>query len=75
MKVLEIAEIYKDLADIESQIPAEEFHAKEQINLLKAKYHQFLMDQMRIEGIFFADRFDATKKAFELIDQEKASNN
>ena len=66
MTLLEIAEIYTDLVNAENEIPAEELNAKERINLLRTKYHDRLMDQMSEEGIYFADRFDATRKAFEI---------
>lgn len=73
MNVYELAQIFTDLVDAENGIPEEEFHAKEKVNALRTKYHNLLMDQMREEGIDFADRFDAAKKAYELIQMEKAS--
>ena len=67
MSLVEIAQIYTDLVSAENEIPEEEFRAKEQINILRTKYHDLLMDRMREEGIDFADRFDAARKAYELI--------
>ena len=67
MTLLEIAQVYTDLVTAENQIPDSEHHAKEEINVLRTKYHQILMDKLREEGIEFSDRFDAMNKAFELI--------
>ena len=44
MSLIEIAKIYTDLVKAEQQIPAEEYHAKDQINALRTKYHQLLME-------------------------------
>lgn len=72
MTLVEIAQIYTDLVKIEKEIPEEEYHAKDQMNVLRTKYHQLLMEKMRQEGIPFSDRFDAMKKAFEIIQREHA---
>jgi hypothetical protein len=71
MKAQEIAQIYTDLVNAEKEIPEEEYHAKDQINTLRTKYHNILMDLMREEGIDFFDRFDATRKAFELCHNQE----
>ena len=73
MTLIEVAWIYTDLVKAEREILAEEFHAKDQINALRTKYHEELMTKMREEGIIFSDRFDATHKAFELIQQNARS--
>lgn len=67
MTLIEVAQIYTDLVKAEREIPEQEFHAKDQMNALRTKYHQLLMEKMRQEGITFSDRFDAANKAFELI--------
>ena len=67
MTLLEVAQIYTDLVMVENQIPDGEPAAKEELNVLRTKYHQMLMDKMRQEGVEFSDRFDAMNKAFELI--------
>jgi len=67
LTLLEIATIYTDLIKVESEIPDQECHAKDQVNLLRSKYHGLLMEKMRDEGIDFYDRFDATSKAFEIV--------
>ena len=72
MTLVEIAQIYTDLVDLEREIPEQEVQAKDQVNALRTKYHEILMTKMREEGIDFSDRFDAMNKAFELIRKEKA---
>lgn len=73
MTLIEIARIYTDLVKAEREIPAEEYHAKDQINALRTKYHEALMTKMREEGMDFSDRFDAANKAFQLIQQHARS--
>ena len=67
MTLIEIAQVYTDIVKAEREIPESEYRAKDEINALRSKYHQMLMDKMREEGIEFSDRFDAMNKAFELI--------
>ena len=67
MTLLEIAQIYTDLVTVKNQIPESEHNAKEELNAIRTKYHQMLMDKLREEGIEFSDRFDAMNKAFELV--------
>ena len=55
MSLVESAKIYTDLVKAEREIPAEEHHAKDQINALRTKYHQALMAKMREEGTDFWD--------------------
>lgn len=70
MSLIEIAKIYTDLVKAEREIPEEEYRAKDQINTLRTKYHEALMVKMKEEGMYFSDRFDATTKAFELIQNQ-----
>lgn len=72
MNLIEIAKIYTDLVKAEMEIPEEEYRTKDQINALRTKYHQILMEKMKEEGIDFSDRFDAMNKAFELIHSERS---
>lgn len=67
MTLIEIARIYTDLVEMDDRIPADEHIAKEEMYALRSKYHQMLMDKMREENIEFTDRFDATRKAFDLV--------
>lgn len=70
MTLLEIAQIYTDLVNADSEIPDSEYRAKDIIGRLRTKYHNLLMEQMRIEGIEFIDRFDATRIAFDIAEKE-----
>ena len=70
MTLREIAEIYTDLVRAENQIPDSEHIAKDEVNALRSKYHQLLMDKMAEEGIEFADRFDAMNKAFAIVQRQ-----
>lgn len=74
MNLMEIAQIYFDLVKAEGNIPEEESCAKEEINALRTKYHNLLMDKMREEHISFSDRFDAAHKAFEIVRKERANH-
>jgi hypothetical protein len=67
MTLFEIAQIYTDLVSVDNDIPGTETIAKEEISVLRTKYHQILMDKMIEEGIEFSDRFDAMRQAFELV--------
>ena len=71
MTLLEIAQIYTDLVNVDSEIPDSEYRAKDLISALRTKYHNLLMEQMQMEGIEFLDRFDATRIAFDLVKQKK----
>lgn len=70
MTLVEIAQIYTDLVKLDKEVSEEEYHAKDQINVLRTKYHELLMARMREEGIYISDRFDAMNKAFELIKEQ-----
>ena len=67
MNLIEIAQIYTDLVQLEREIPEQEYQAKEQANALRTKYHEILMAKMREEHVEFSDRLDAMNKAFELV--------
>jgi hypothetical protein len=67
MTLFEIAKIYTDLVLLDDKIPDSEPTSKEEVSTLRSKYHQILMDKFTEEGIEFHDRFDAMKKAFEII--------
>ena len=73
MKLIEIAQVYVDLVNLEKDVPDSEFHAKDEINALRSKYHNLLMRKMREENVEFSGRFDAMNKAFELVKKERLS--
>lgn len=70
MTLIEIARIYTDLVEVENNIPESEYTAKDEINLLRTKYHQMFMDKLQEEGIEYLDRFDAMNRAFELVKKD-----
>jgi len=72
MTLLEIAQIYTDLVNTEKAIPESEYYAKDLVNALRSKYHHLLMEQMTADGFYFSDRFDATRKTFELVNNNEA---
>ena len=74
MNLIEIARIYTDLVKLERKIPDGEYQAKDLVNALRTKYHEAFMAKMREENVLFSDRFDATNKAFELIQEKSPSN-
>mgnify|MGYP001560004443 CR=1 FL=1 len=74
MTLLEIAQIYTDLVNLEKEISEQEFQAKDRANALRTKYHELLMTKMREEHIEFSDRFDAMSKAFELVRSQKLAS-
>ena len=47
MTLLEIAQIYTDLVNADSEIPDGEYRAKDLISALRTKYHNMLMEQMQ----------------------------
>ena len=73
MTLVEIARIYTDLVNVDNGIPESEHNAKDEVNGLRSKYHQMLMDKLEEQGIEFSDRFHAMDIAFELIKQESST--
>ena len=65
----EIAQIYVDLVRLEESLGPDQYQAREEVTLLRSKYHDLLTDIFRQSGIACADRFEATRKAFELVGQ------
>ena len=63
----EIAQIYVDLVRLEESLGSDQYQAREEVTLLRSKYHDLLTDIFRRSGISCTDRFEATRKAFELV--------
>ena len=63
----EIAQIYVDLVRLEESLGPDQYQAREEVTLLRSKYHDLLTDIFHQSGILCADRFEATRKAFELV--------
>jgi hypothetical protein len=55
------------LVKAENAIPESEFVAKDEVNTLRTKYHELLMDKLRENGIEFIDRFHAANIAYDLV--------
>jgi hypothetical protein len=71
MKAIEVARIYVDTIALYDSIPDHESVAKDAVASFRANVHQALMDALRVEGIEFEDRFEATRIAFEMVDLER----
>lgn len=67
MTLQEIAQIYTDLVQTDNQIPDSEHVSKEEVGILRSKYHQIFMDKLNEEGVEYSDRFDAMNIAFEMV--------
>ncbi|MBN1587254.1 MAG: hypothetical protein JW937_07480 [Candidatus Omnitrophica bacterium] len=67
----EAAKIYIDLVQLEESLPPDELHARQEISALRSKYHDLFSDELRRAGIPFADRFDATRKAYSLAEDSQ----
>ena len=63
----EIAQIYVDLVRLEESLAPDQWQAREEVIQLRSKYHDLLSDVFRQSGISVADRFEAARKAFELV--------
>jgi len=63
----EAAQIYVDLVRLVESLSPDQWQAREEVTLLRSKYHDLLTDTLRQSGIPCADRFEATRRAFELV--------
>ena len=63
----EIAQIYVDLVRLEESLAPDQWQAREEVTLLRSKHHDLLSDVFRQAGILCADRFEAARKALELV--------
>lgn len=67
MTPTEIAQIYVDLVRLEESLGPDQEQARQEVTYLRSKYHDLLSETFRKAGIPVADRFEATRKAFELV--------
>ena len=67
MTLREAAEIYVDLVRLEESLAPDQWQAREEVTALRSKYHDFFTQTLRQSGISCTDRFEATRRAFELI--------
>ncbi|MBI3996420.1 MAG: hypothetical protein HY352_02050 [Candidatus Omnitrophica bacterium] len=72
MTLQETAQIYVDLIRLEQSLAPDQWQAREEINLLRSKYHDLFSDVLRKAGIRCDDRFEATRRAFEIVGETPA---
>ena len=63
----EAAQVYVDLVRLEESLAPDQWQAREEVTRLRSKYHDLLSEVFRNAGIPCADRFEATRRAFELV--------
>ena len=74
MTLQEAARVYVDLVRLEESLGPEEWQARQEVTILRSKYHDLFSDVLRRAGIQCADRFEATRRAFELVGETSHSN-
>lgn len=67
MGVREVARFYVDLVRLEESLASDQEQARQEVSALRSKYHDLFTDALRESGISCADRFEAARKAFELV--------
>ncbi len=67
MTLREAAQIYVDLVRLEESLTPDQWQARQEVTVLRSKYHDLFSDVLRQSGIQCADRFEATRRAFELL--------
>ena len=67
MTLREAAQIYIDLVRLEESLAPDQWQAREEVTALRSKYHDCFTQALRQSGISCADRFEATRRAFELV--------
>ena len=67
MTLEEAAQVYVDLVRLEQSLAPDEHQAREEINILRSKYHDLFSEVLRAAGIRCEDRFEATRRAFEIL--------
>ncbi len=69
MTPLEAARIYVDLVRLEEPLSQEEWQARQEVTILRSKYHDLFSESLRQAGVVCADRFEATRRAFEMVEE------
>ncbi len=72
MTLQEAAQVYVDLVRLEQSLAPDQYQAREEINILRSKYHDLFSEVLRRSGIRCEDRFEATRRAFEIIGETAA---
>ena len=68
----EAAQVYVDLVRLEQSLAPDQYQAREEINILRSKYHDLFSEALRRAGIRCEDRFEATRRAFEILGEVPA---
>ena len=63
----ETAQIYVDLVRLEESLGPDEWQAKQEATILRSKYHDLFTETLRQVVVICIDRFEATRRAFELV--------
>ena len=67
MTLREAAQTYVDIVRVEESLAPDQWQARQEISALRSKYHDLFTDALRQAGIHCADRFEAARRAFELV--------
>ena len=67
MTLKEAAQMYVDLVRLEESLGPDQHQAREEVSLLRSKYHDLFTQALREAGIPCTDRFEATTRAFEMV--------
>lgn len=58
-----------NLVHLEEALAPDQYQARQEVSALRSKYHDLFADILRASGIACADRFEAARRAFELIEE------
>ena len=72
MTLQEAAQVYVDLVRLEQSLTPDQYQAREEINILRSKYHDLFSEALRQSGIRCEDRFEATRRAFKIVGETTA---
>ncbi len=67
MTLNEAAQIYVDLVHLEESLAPDQHQARQEVSALRSKYHDLLAEVLRAAGVSYTDRFEVTRRAFELV--------
>ena len=63
----EAAQIYVDLVRLEESLAPDQWQARQEVGIVRSKYHDLFTEALRASGVHCEDRFEATRRAFELV--------
>ena len=70
MTLTEAAHIYVDLIRLEESLAPDQEQARQELSSLRSKYHDLFSDLLRQSGVHCVDRFEATRRAFQLVSED-----